>query len=106
MDWDAQVSDTIDRARRRAGSNGALAEALAGAGIRAPGGGPYTDSAVSSWAKGKSAPPARVLLAAMHVTGVTVPTGSDAFPDLASAVTEIRADVRALTDRVDALAAR
>lgn len=64
--WDAVVRDVLDEARRAAGGGAALAAKLKAAGV-GPEAGAYSESAVSNWIKGRTRPPADVVLAAAAV---------------------------------------
>ncbi|HET7415181.1 MAG TPA: DUF5919 domain-containing protein [Arthrobacter sp.] len=70
-DWEAAARGLLDQARRSAGGGAALAAALKGAGV-GPDAGAYSMSAVSNWIKGRTRPPADVVLAAASLYGLSV----------------------------------
>ncbi len=63
MDWNQVVREVLMEARQHLGGGTALARALDESGVRADAG-PYSVSAVSNWIKGRTRPPAEVVLAA------------------------------------------
>lgn len=69
----------LDEARRAAGGGAALAAALQTANV-GPDSGAYSVSAISNWIKGRTRPPADVLLAAAALYGISLdgPLGLDA----------------------------
>lgn len=79
MDWSRVVQEVLDEARRSAGSGPALAERLEAAGVGPDG--RYSESGISNWIKGRTMPPADVLLAAAVIGGISL--------DLKLAVTSV-----------------
>ncbi len=70
MDWSRLVQEVLDEARRSAGSGPALAERLEAEGVGSDG--RYSESAISNWIKGRTMPPADVLLAAAALGGISL----------------------------------
>ena len=69
--WDAVARHVLDQARRSAGGGVALAAALKAANV-GPDSGAYSASAVSNWIKGRTRPPADVVLAAATLYGLSL----------------------------------
>ena len=69
--WDAVVRGVLDEARRAAGGGSGLAAALRDAGV-GPESGAYSESAVSNWIKGRTRPPADVVLASASLYGLSL----------------------------------
>ncbi len=68
-DWRAIVGELVEDARRAAGNGEALAQQLEALGIRGERGARYSMSAISNWVKGRTMPPADVLLAVSVASG-------------------------------------
>lgn len=68
-DWRAIVGELVDDARRAAGNGEALAQQLEALGVRGDRGSRYSMSAISNWVKGRTMPPADVLLAVSVTSG-------------------------------------
>lgn len=69
--WPPVVRTVLEDARRAAGSGAALGAGLEDEGV-APDGGRYSESAISNWIKGRTMPPADVLLAAAKLAGISL----------------------------------
>ncbi len=67
--WRAIVGELVDAARKEAGNGEALAQQLEALGVGGEKGGRYSMSAISNWVKGRTMPPADVLLAVAVVSG-------------------------------------
>lgn len=65
------MRNVLDGARRAAGGGAALAATLRQAGV-GPDAGAYSESAVSNWIKGRTRPPADVVLAAASLYGLSL----------------------------------
>jgi hypothetical protein len=63
------VREILDEARRVAGSGSRLAARLEQLGIGPPDTNRYSDSAISNWIRGRTMPPADVLVAATIIAG-------------------------------------
>ena len=68
-DWRAIVGELVEDARKAAGNGEALAQQLEALGVRGERGARYSMSAISNWVKGRTMPPADVLLAAAVTSG-------------------------------------
>ena len=68
-DWRSLVGQFIDDGRRTVGNGEALAQALEKLGVGGDRGNRYSMSAISNWVKGRTMPPADVLLAVALVSG-------------------------------------
>jgi hypothetical protein len=68
---EAAIQSLLVRARRAAGGGAALAAALHAVGI-GPESGTYSESAVSNWIKGRTCPPADVLVGAATIFGLSL----------------------------------
>jgi len=68
-DWRSLVGELVEAARRSAGNGEALAQQLEALGVRGERGSRYSMSAISNWVKGRTMPPADVLLAVAVVSG-------------------------------------
>ncbi|MGL4744721.1 MAG: DUF5919 domain-containing protein [Dermatophilaceae bacterium] len=109
--WDSAVRDLLDHARRSAGGGAALANSLKEAGV-GPDSGAYSESAVSNWIKGRTRPPADVVLAAAQrynlsidkALGLTSPSTAPAAPQ-GDALSGMRESITRLQVRMDALLA-
>lgn len=109
--WDAVVRTVLEEARRAAGGGAALASVLKAAGV-GPDAGAYSESAVSNWIKGRTRPPADVVLAAAALHGLSLDQrlGVAAQPDQSgvskssesSEVDQLRAAVTRLETLVNA----
>lgn len=102
------IRTVLEESRRSAGGGAALAAALREAGV-GPDTGAYSESAVSNWIKGRTRPPADVVLAAASVFGVPLdpllthhPGSSDppTTPPASADVTKLRADLTQLEQLV------
>lgn len=71
MEFDRVVQEVIREARTYAGSGAALAEALQARGV-GPESGRYSESGISNWVKGRTMPPANVLLAAAAMADLSL----------------------------------
>jgi hypothetical protein len=89
------VREILEEARRVAGSGTRLAAQLEALGIGPPDTNRYSESAISNWIRGRTMPPADVLVAASLIAGHPVGRAADTS----------YADVAALQDQVDALRA-
>ena len=89
------VRELLEEARRVAGSGPRLAAQLEAMGIGPPDTNRYSESAISNWIRGRTMPPADVLVAASQIAGQPV-----GLP-LAAA----QADVAELQEQIDALRA-
>jgi len=89
------VRELLEEARRVAGSGPRLAVQLEAMGIGPPDTNRYSESAISNWIRGRTMPPADVLVAASQIAGQPV-----GLP-LAAA----QADVAQLQEQIDALRA-
>lgn len=89
------VRELLEEARRVAGSGPRLAAQLESMGIGPPDTNRYSESAISNWIRGRTMPPADVLVAASVIAGQPV-----GLP-LAAA----QADAGQLQDQIDALRA-
>ncbi len=69
--WRNVIVDIVDKARKTAGNAEALSQRLERHGVN-PERGRYSTSAVSNWAKGRTTPPADVLLALAVIAGVSI----------------------------------
>lgn len=99
------VRETIEEARRVLGGGPSFAERLAEVGV-GPGGGHYSQSAVSNWVKGRTMPPADVLVASAGLTGISLdPRILATFTDGRDG-TDWRTAVGDLQKQVDALTAQ
>ena len=67
--WRAIVGELVEDARKAAGNGEALAQQLEALGVRGERGARYSLSAISNWVKGRTMPPADVLLAAAVTSG-------------------------------------
>ena len=67
--WRAIVGELVEDARRAAGNGEALAQQLEALGVRGDRGTRYSMSAISNWVKGRTMPPADVLLAVAVTSG-------------------------------------
>ena len=67
--WRAIVGELVENARRAAGNGEALAQQLEALGVRGERGSRYSMSAISNWVKGRTMPPADVLLAVAVTSG-------------------------------------
>jgi transcriptional regulator with XRE-family HTH domain len=67
-DWRAIVGKFVDDGRRTVGNGEALAQELEKLGVGGDKGGRYSMSAISNWVKGRTMPPADVLLAVAMVS--------------------------------------
>ena len=67
--WRAIVGELVEDARKAAGNGEALAQQLEALGVRGERGTRYSMSAISNWVKGRTMPPADVLLAAAVTSG-------------------------------------
>lgn len=67
-DWRVLVGKFIDDGRRAAGNGEALSQELEKLGVGGDRGGRYSMSAISNWVKGRTMPPADVLLAVALVS--------------------------------------
>lgn len=94
----------IAEARRRAGRAVELAAQLAQMGILGPGGQPYSEASISSWIKGRSHPPAFVVLAAAKAYEISIDALLGMSRDRASErrFSELSAQVMKIRERVDA----
>ncbi|WP_246221207.1 DUF5919 domain-containing protein [Phytoactinopolyspora mesophila] len=109
--WDAVIRGLLMEARRAAGGASALAAALKDAGV-GPESGAYSESAVSNWIKGRTRPPADVVLASAALyslsldqpLGVTEPAAKVELPQTPEGdeVGELRAAVTRLETLVNA----
>lgn len=102
------VSDLVVSARQRAGNAEQLATELDRLGINGERG-PYSPSAISNWAKGRTMPPGDVLLAVALVAEESIdrklsPTATAIEPDGANA--ELRGEVARLQAEMRHLYAR
>lgn len=73
-DWRAMIGELVDLARKEAGNGEALAQQLEALGVVGERGGRYSMSAISNWVKGRTMPPADVLLAVAIVSGQSLDT--------------------------------
>jgi transcriptional regulator with XRE-family HTH domain len=89
------VRELLEEARRVAGSGPRLAAQLEALGIGPPDTNRYSESAISNWIRGRTMPPADVLVAASQIAGQPV-----RLP-LAAA----QADAAQLQEQIDALRA-
>src|SRR5262245_64669789 len=97
------VREIIEEARRVAGSGTRLAERLQQLGIRPADTTRYSESAISNWIRGRTMPPADVLVAASLIAGrPLVAPGSSLPADRSLQVLELGAE---LQSQVDALRA-
>src|SRR5262245_57764591 len=97
------VREIIEEARRVAGSGNRLAERLQELGIRPAETTRYSESAVSNWIRGRTMPPADVLVAATLVAGLPlVSPGRSGSGERSLQVLELGAE---LQSQVDALRA-
>jgi transcriptional regulator with XRE-family HTH domain len=97
------VREIIEEARRVAGSGTRLAERLQELGIRPADTTRYSESAISNWIRGRTMPPADVLVAASLIAGLPLVTPrSAAAGEHGRQVLELGADLQA---QVDALRA-
>src|SRR5262245_13963007 len=97
------VREILDEARRVAGSGSRLAARLEELGIGPPDTNRYSESAISNWIRGRTMPPADVLVAASIIAGHPFsPSGRPADPP---AVLHQPADLDGLQQQVDALRA-
>lgn len=102
-DWNAIARGVLEQARRAAGGGASLAAALKQAGV-GPDSGAYSESAVSNWIKGRTRPPADVVLAAAALHGLSLdaalgspsPAPVEAPPGARSDVEDLRASVAKL----------
>lgn len=101
MAWDAVVREVLDQARRDAGGGAALATALRAANV-GPDSGAYSESAVSNWIKGRTRPPADVVLAAASLYGISLDRPLGLVTDEASDDNEVR-QLRSALTRLEAL---
>jgi transcriptional regulator with XRE-family HTH domain len=98
------VRDVLETARRVAGSGPLLAARLEELGVGPPDTKRYSESAVSNWIRGRTMPPADVLVAAASIAGLSLDrrllSRSDNHPsapnDLSEAVTRLQGEVDAL----------
>ena len=103
MNFAELVQQIVEEARRKAGSGPALALELERAGV-GPENGRYSESGISNWTKGRTMPPADVLLAAAVIGGVsldarlahTAVEAESGRPDAAEAIEQLRGEVREL----------
>jgi transcriptional regulator with XRE-family HTH domain len=97
------VREIIEEARRVAGSGTRLAERLQELGIRPADTTRYSESAISNWIRGRTMPPADVLVAASLIAGLPLVTPRGAAAgEHGRQVLELGADLQA---QVDALRA-
>jgi hypothetical protein len=97
------VREILDEARRVAGSGTRLAARLEELGIGPPDTNRYSESAISNWIRGRTMPPADVLVAASIIAGH--PLTRPGAPGDPAAVLHHLADIEGLQQQVDALRA-
>jgi hypothetical protein len=97
------VREILDEARRIAGSGPRLAARLEQLGIGPPDTNRYSESAISNWIRGRTMPPADVLVAASLIAGhpLTRPGGT---ADAAVVLHRLE-DIDGLQQQIDALRA-
>jgi transcriptional regulator with XRE-family HTH domain len=98
------VREILEEARRVAGSGTRLAAQLEALGIGPPDTNRYSESAISNWIRGRTMPPADVLVAASqiagHPFGRAADTGHAGMADLQAQVDALRAAVIDLYGRL------
>lgn len=98
MDYAELVRQVVAEARRKAGSGPALALELERAGV-GPDSGRYSESGISNWIKGRTKPPADVLLASAVIGGVSLDAKLAHGPEVGDqedSLGQLRADIRGL----------
>jgi hypothetical protein len=100
----ARVREILEDARRVAGSGSRLASRLEELGIGPPDTNRYSESAISNWIRGRTMPPADVLVAATVIAGQPIarPLSSGAS---AATIRDLEAGATRLQYEVDALRA-
>jgi hypothetical protein len=99
----ATVREILDEARRIAGSGPRLAARLEELGIGPPDTNRYSESAISNWIRGRTMPPADVLVAASLIAGQPLARPGSAAD--AAVVLHRLEDIEGLQQQVDALRA-
>jgi hypothetical protein len=99
----ATVREILDEARRIAGSGPRLAARLEELGIGPPDTNRYSESAISNWIRGRTMPPADVLVAASLIAGKPLARPGSAAG--AAVVLDRLEDIEGLQQQVDALRA-
>jgi len=112
----AAVRTILEEARRVAGGGPRFAARLEEVGVGPPETGRYSESAISNWIRGRTMPPADVLLAAALMAGISVDArllssaqpstvdapgaDSDALAQMRAELDDLRADVIDLYGRL------
>ena len=112
-DWKAVVGELVDDARRAAGNGEALSQELENLGVTGERGSRYSMSAISNWVKGRTMPPADVVLAVALVSGQSLdgkllahghhpPTGTESedVDNLKTEIARLRTEMMHLYKRV------
>jgi hypothetical protein len=100
----ATVREILDDARRVAGSGSRLAARLEELGIGPPDTNRYSESAISNWIRGRTMPPADVLVAATVIAGHPL-SRSLSVAEPSGAIRNLEAGAAKLQYQVDALRA-
>jgi transcriptional regulator with XRE-family HTH domain len=102
--WPPVVQTVLEDARRSAGSGAALGAGLEDEGVGTEGG-RYSESAISNWIKGRTMPPADVLLAAAKLAGISLDERITGKPAEAGNTAELEAQIHELRRELDHLRA-
>jgi hypothetical protein len=100
----ATVREILDEARRVAGSGSRLAARLEELGIGPPDTNRYSDSAISNWIRGRTMPPADVLVAATLIAGQPL-ARPQVVPTPDERLVRLEAEAELLQHQVDAMRA-
>jgi hypothetical protein len=100
----ATVREILEDARRVAGSGSRLAARLEELGIGPPETNRYSESAISNWIRGRTMPPADVLVAATVIAGQPL-TRALALAEPSGAVQDLETTTAELQSQMDALRA-